>query len=228
MAGPLLLRHFDASLRAGDDGRTVYGRVVPFNQPIEFDDGPEDDNHGREMFVRGSLERIIPAWHRVGLYFTHRDHFENLIGRGDHLEEREDGAYASFRLIAATAAKAREVLADTHRGLSLGFFSLRHHLDDAGVWVRERVGVAHVAAVIQGAYPTAAILAIRDAQNGSYGDRHAPGVDAPTDGPDGSQRAPQPAQRPNLDGALADIAELTMSPQERYQRDDLARRAAKP
>lgn len=218
MTHPLHTRSYPLQLRTRDDGRTVVGRVVPYGETVEFDDG--NGHAGKERFVRGALARMVPAWHRVGLFFTHNDVFPNAIGRGQDLEERDDGAYATFRLYPAVAALARDILEDTHKGLSLAFYSLRDHLDDAGVHVRTRVAVEHVAAVVDPAYSGAGILAIRAAT----ADRHAVGPDDTARTVLGAQRGLQPAATPRLDAALADLAELTASPEHRRQIADLRAR----
>lgn len=170
-----------------NDGRTVFGRIVPYGEVIEFLD--EDNIVKRERFELGSLAGAVPSWDRVTLSFEHHPDgpgFANTIGWGmrNGLTEAEDGAYASFRLYAHDAAKAREALQESHRGLSLEFYARRSEVDADGVIVRRDVRVVRVAAVPDPAYMGASVMAVR------------------------SEAAPAELGTPNLDAARAILAEL--------------------
>lgn len=163
------------------DGRTVYGRVVPYGEVIEFVDPYDNDRLKRERFVRGALARQAEAWHRVTLTFEHHAGFRDTIGYGRSLQELDDGAWATFRLYESDASKAREALTTSHRGLSLEFLSLADRLAGDGVIDRTRVHVQRVAAVPDSAYMGAGIVAVRSAE---------------------------PVATPNLDAVLAELETL--------------------
>src|SRR5262245_30929365 len=115
----LHLRRYPLSLEIRDvagngDGRTVYGRIVPYDEVTSFVDEYDNNIVKRERFVRGALAPQLRAWHLVALAFDHERGFANTIGYGRTLEELDDGAYASFRLYERDAAKAREMLVDSH------------------------------------------------------------------------------------------------------------------
>jgi hypothetical protein len=178
MALPFEIRDADGP----GDGRTVYGRVVPFGEVIEFVDPYDGDKLKRERFIRGALARQADAWHRVSLTFEHYAGFQGTIGYGRSLQELPDGAWATFRLFEADAPKAREALTTSHKGLSLEFLSLGNDREGAdGVIDRTRVHVQRVAAVPDSAYAGAGIVAVRGAE---------------------------PVATPNLDAVLAELAEL--------------------
>lgn len=165
------------------DRRTIFGRVVPYGEIAVFTD--HDGRTKRERFVRGSLAEQAKAWHRVTLTFEHLQGFANTIGYGRSLEESDDGAYASFRLYERDADKAREMLEESHRGLSLEFLAINDRLAADGVIDRQRVWVERVSMVPDAAYAGAEVLAIRERQ-------HAPAA-PPT---------------PYLDSVLADLDAL--------------------
>lgn len=195
---PLHTRVFNVPLefRESSDGRTVFGRVVPYGTVARFRD--HDGEIKSERFVHGSLDNARRAWHRVKLIYGHEDGFRDHIGHGISLEERSDGGYALFRLLAADAERAREILSTTHKALSLGFYAIRSRVAPDGVIERLAVAVDHVGAVAEGAYEDARVLAVREST------------------PDGEtvDEADPPAT-PNLDAVRAELRVLRMSPEER-------------
>jgi len=196
----LEIRSFPETLKFldGGDGRTVYGKVVPFGVTTEFED--HDGSIKREKFIRGALTQAAKAWNRVVFYYTHLDLLPNRMGHGLELEQREDGAYGTFRLDASVADRAREVLTTSHGGLSLGFFPDITRISDDGVHNRIKVSVEHVGAVPEGAYDDARVLAIRGASD------------------DTGQAGKVP---PRLAEALRELAELKEPPEVRAIRESL-------
>jgi hypothetical protein len=187
------MRHFDRPLEfremdgSAGDGRTVYGRVVPYGETIEFRD--HDGTMKRERFVKGALANMVRSWRRVTLAFEHGGGFHNTIGYGRELLERDDGGYATFRLYERDADKAREMLTESHRGLSLEFLPMGRDVLEAGVILRQRVHVERVAVVTDPAYLGAGVLAVRS-----------------------SDVEPIESEgTPNLDQALAILAEVRRS-----------------
>lgn len=169
--GLVYTRQFPVELQMRDfdgvgDGRTVFARVVPYGEVIDFVDPYDNGRQKKERFVRGALARQAPMWHVIPLVFEHSDNdrsdFGNTIGYGRKLIEREDGAYATFRLIERDAAKARELMENSHRGLSMEFLAPLGDVGTDGVVERRRVHVRRVACVPEAAYEGAEVLSIRE------------------------------------------------------------------
>jgi HK97 family phage prohead protease len=194
---PIYVREFPLQFELRDvsddgDGRTVFGRIVPYGEEVSFVDQYDGGIVKRERFKRGVLapQSNNGAWARVLLSFQHADGFANTIGYGRAVEEHDDGAYAAFRLYAADAPKAREMILSSHRGMSLEF-EPRQNERDGDVIVRTRVHVRRVGVTPDPAYIGAEVLAVREASA------------VPT---------------PNLDAARARIAELQRGAIERLRR----------
>lgn len=165
---PIYVRQFPLQLEVRDvadsgDGRTVFGRIVPYGEEVSFIDEYDDGKVKRERFDRGALapQSSSGAWSRVSLSFEHDEGFANTIGYGKSLEERDDGAYAAFRLYAADAPKAREMILTSHKGMSLEF-EPRTNARDGDVIVRKRVHVRRVGVTPDPAYLNAEVLSVRE------------------------------------------------------------------
>ena len=182
------------------DGRTVYGRIVPYGEVATFVDTYDGNRVKRERFVRGMLGPQVNAFNRVLLSFEHENGFVNTIGYGRQVYEEADGAYGAFRLYKADAAKAREMIAESHKGLSVEFEPMRSALDDDGVIVRQRVHLRRVGIVPEGAYRGAEVLAVREA------DHEAEATEA------------DPVVTPHLDAIRAELAELRRGALDRLRR----------
>jgi len=197
----LHVRHFSVPLEIREESssrgprRTLFGRVVPYGETVEYWDD-ERGREDRERFVLGSLRGADARWHKVKLQYSHVDGFPNILGYGSVIEERSDGAYASFRLYPSTAEKTRELVEESDNGLSLAFYALESRRANDGVIERARVYVEHVALVPEAQYAGARVLALRSRQTA---------VEAPE----------APAGTPNLDAVRADLRLLRMTPEER-------------
>lgn len=165
------VRRFPVQFDIGDfdeqgDGRTVIGRIVPYGETISFVDPYDGGTVKRERFVPGAFNKQLSpgAWSQVILSFQHQDGFENSIGYGRQLQDHDDGAWATFRLYEADAAKAREMMLNSHRGLSVEFEprNKRDRLDDQGVILRDNVHVRRVGITNDPAYTGAQVLAVRE------------------------------------------------------------------
>lgn len=159
------LRQFDDAFTVDGDGRTVVGRIVPYNEVVEFVDPWDGMKVKRERFVPGAFAKQSSpgAWSRVRLSHEHDEGFENNIGYGRSIEDRDDGAYASFRLYETDAAKAREMIEHSHGGLSLEFEPRGRDKEDTdGVIVRDSVHVRRVGITNDPAYRGAKVLAVRE------------------------------------------------------------------
>lgn len=86
-------REFNGQLEVKDrDGRTVYGRAVPYGEPTEV---MEHGINFTEEFQRGSFARTVAGpVNRVKFFLTHQE----LIGVARHLEERADGLWCQLRM----------------------------------------------------------------------------------------------------------------------------------
>jgi HK97 family phage prohead protease len=164
-ARPVLARAFaDSPIQA--DGRNVYLRCVPWDEPATVvDDPPEGDGIPyQESFARGSCAGAIKDPRRVYLEFEHfHPGLSGVIGRGDELEEREDALYGRFRVLnTQDGDKALELIHDgTLQGASVFFKPQRAIRTAAGLVRRTRVNLKRVAIAPEGQYPGAKILAVR-------------------------------------------------------------------
>lgn len=164
----ILERSFPQGL-AMTDGRTVEGRCVPYG--VVADIWSPEEGHYREQFDLGVFDHVTKAPHRVAFRISHADAYANMVGYGTDLEERDDGLYGSFRLLESDAPKARELIAESYRGLSVGFLPLaRGSVRVGDVLHRVKAHLDHVAAVVEGtaAYSDAKVLAMRQHQDHKY------------------------------------------------------------
>lgn len=113
----------DISIRS-NDGRTVFGIVVPYDdpQPIFDFDGEYDEVHTFGEFKRSIAER----GDRIKLLSQH-DRRTNPLGRAVLLEERRSGLYAEFKVSATQAGdEALELIRDgVLDSFSIGFQPIR-------------------------------------------------------------------------------------------------------
>ena len=133
------------------DGRTIEGRIVPYNETITLGDS-------QERFVRGVFADTNPE--DVVLLWQHDT--TQPIGRMSALTETDDGGYGTFRM--ADTDRAREALSLTRdgiaRGLSVGFMSMLSRRK-AGVREHTKAKLMEVSVVTFPAFPTAGVLAVR-------------------------------------------------------------------
>jgi len=154
---PTFERTFDVQLTERD-GRTVYGRCVPYNVVAEVSDGGP---RYQEMFLPGS---IVNAQGRMDAFLDvhHERGFRGVVGHNVSVEERPDGLHAGFRLLKhADGEKALELVrAGVLTGFSVSFRDLQNRIV-GGVTQRVRAHVDRVALCMRGAYPEAQVLAVR-------------------------------------------------------------------
>jgi HK97 family phage prohead protease len=141
---------------AGGDGRTVDLRIVPFGV---LGRTPQ----GLEMVERGAFEGTDPD-----AVVLRQDHADPPAGRGTSLEERDDGAYMSFRI--ARTPRGDELLANLaermHRNASIGFeeiaggSTMRAYRGEP-VRVHRRLRLREVGTTWRPVYPEAQVLAVR-------------------------------------------------------------------
>jgi phage head maturation protease len=185
----ILVRQFDdLHMRVEEraDGLTVEALVVPYDREIQAVDLTASGVKAyREVFRRGSCARAVKAPHRVGLTFLHDETFGATLGYGREFMETEEGLRGKFRLYPSLAAHARDVLGSSHQAVSVGFTSLypRAGSEEEGVLVeRKAVHVRHVAAVPEGQYAEARILALRARDEMTT--LEAPGATLPAEEPE--------------------------------------------
>ena len=84
------------------DGRTLEGRIVPYDTEIEV-------GETREIFARGVFADTDPDFDVVLLW---QHDTSQPIGRMSALDDEEDGAYATFRLADTDRAREARSMAD--------------------------------------------------------------------------------------------------------------------
>jgi hypothetical protein len=151
-------------LRAGD-GRTLYGRAVPYHVIGQVDGGKY-----QERFLPGVFSRQLAASPNgfIKLYDSHdaRLRGQPHVGKTEMLREQPDGLYGEWRMMdtragddALTMVREGEIT-----GLSIGFKpgeggASRKTAD--GVVERLAGHLDHVALTAEPVYPAAAVLAVR-------------------------------------------------------------------
>lgn len=155
-------RTFATTFDVGD-GRTIVGRIVPYDEPATVADG--DGEPYVELFRRGSYRNVVKDPSRVLLTFEHFDDLGNQIAHATDLVERDDGLHGTFR--ALDSSFGEQGLALIRSGAVLGL-SVRALIHPHGTRLRngimERTQVArleHVALTRSPAYAGAGVLAVR-------------------------------------------------------------------
>jgi len=150
----------------GKERNEVEGRIIPFGEPALV---IENGERFTEVFDPGSLTFMAQYVARRGNgSFVHLnlDHDESLGGRIGHmrsLEQREDGGWALFKLYEQRPdlPLIREMLAESHAGLSVKFRDRVPPREENGTRHRVQVVVEHVAATPLPTYAGAQIVALR-------------------------------------------------------------------
>lgn len=91
-------RQTPLELTGDGDGRTLIGRVVPYNVIATVADPPTYKPY-RESFATGAFRAQVAAANRVLLNFNHRQGISDVVGRGISLDDRPDGLYGAFRVL---------------------------------------------------------------------------------------------------------------------------------
>lgn len=161
-----------ADFQLRDDGRTLDGVIVPYNEPADVIDIDEESGElvrYREQFLSHSLANMASGFKarsgkgmNVPLLIDHQETMERMVGYATMIESRDDGAHATFRLYDdSNIVKIRSILSESHTGLSVKFRDIREPKLIDGIVSRVQVFVAHVAATPMPAYAGAAIGSIR-------------------------------------------------------------------
>jgi phage head maturation protease len=161
----------DWHVRSSDDGRTVEGRIVPYNEPTDVVERTESGDliRYREQFLPHSCLAMAQAVAKRGnaafiaLLMDHEERdFNAKIGYASTLESRDDGAHAVFRLYQSRdLEKVVSMLDESHKGLSVAFRDTKQPRDVDGVVSRVQVQIDHVAATPTPCYVGAGITGVR-------------------------------------------------------------------
>lgn len=151
-----------------NDGRTLEGRFLPFSQRARVADPgvPPYDEEFAPGCLTGLCQNVTRAGHArwIRLDLDHREDLDNRIGFAEWIEQRDDGAYGTFRLHKGPQLdKVRSMLEESHTGLSVNFQSIRAR-NVEGVVQRLAIDIAAVAATPVPAYAGAKILAMRSGE----------------------------------------------------------------
>lgn len=167
MTGPLYYaRQLPAELDIDDQAGTAEGILVPWDQPT-----PIVERRGEglvryeELFRTGSCDRALRAPGRLTLTYNHSDAFTDRLGVATHLEDRKEGLWGRFAFDRSKVDAARDAVTSSHQALSITFMSVvpKAFSEREGSLVERRsVILQSVAAVPQGAYPGAQLLAVRN------------------------------------------------------------------
>lgn len=188
----------DLSVRDSNEGRIIFGTVVPYGQVAEVNDG-----YGpyRESFAFGAFARSIEQRaDKVKLFSVHNGHVKLPIGRSIMFEERRAGLYGEF--LVSRTADGEDALTLVKDGavdaFSVGFKPMNHR-KEKGVTVRTEAALREVSLVGLPAYSGALLTGVRSdvpPEVRQYLDRYVsdllaladPGTGTPSP-PDGHARA---------------------------------------
>lgn len=156
----LLKREFRAEASVGD-GRTIDLRMVPFNETALVDDGA---GAYEEEFAPEAFDGQTEHAHRVYMNFQHEKGIRSIVGKGVTMERRDDALYGSFRAFEdADGDKALTLVREgVLTGASIEFLPQKSVRTAAGVVRRVKAHLDAVALCRVGAYPSAAVLAVRE------------------------------------------------------------------
>jgi HK97 family phage major capsid protein/HK97 family phage prohead protease len=160
LEGDLEVQVRDASKRELDI------RVVPWDDVIYHQNGPE-------MFARGAFADVDPRSVLLKGPDAEGTHRGPLVGRGLFLQERDDGAYMTFKVSKTQAGDELLTLVSDGvvKGASVGFFEVDggssvEQRSGKRVRVHRRAGLEHVATTFRPAYKTAGVIAMRSRAEG--------------------------------------------------------------
>jgi HK97 family phage prohead protease len=149
-------------LRSAGDGRTLFGRAVPYGVIA-------DVGRFRERFQAGVFSRQVGSGQvgQVKLYDAHSDRLDGRhpIGRTVGLREQPDGLYGEWHLFDTSAAEdaLKLVRAQEVTGLSVGFSAKGggSRRGDDGVIDRIAAHLDHVALTHEPVYADAQVMGVR-------------------------------------------------------------------
>jgi HK97 family phage prohead protease len=149
------------------DGREVFGRIVPYNQPARVAADPPGlrwaiDRPYVEQFEFGAMKRAAKAPDRVMLAGEHEgaESLLTQLGYGREITEEQDGAYGVFRVFKTVDGDKALELVDggVWRAFSLGFLPMvAPKMTADGVVTRTQVHVSECSLCREGAYKGAEV-----------------------------------------------------------------------
>lgn len=162
----VLHRFIEAEIVARD-GREIFGRIVPYGVATKVGADPAGlpfaiTQPYTEMFEGGHMKRASRAPDRIALTLEHdlSGGLHTQLGFGTELSEKDDGAYAAFRVFKTPDGdKAIELFdAKILRSFSVGFIPLvPPRFLPNGTVVRTKTRIDEVAWCRVGAYPGAEV-----------------------------------------------------------------------
>lgn len=159
-------RALPAELDIDEQAGTAEGLLVPWDEPT-----PIVERRGEglvryeELFRSGSCDRALRAPGRLTLTYGHSDAFTDRLGVATTLEDRKEGLWGRFAFDRSKMDAARDAVTSSHQGLSITFMSVvpKAFTEREGSLVERRsVILQSVAAVPEGAYSGARMLAVRN------------------------------------------------------------------
>lgn len=164
-------RTFDSGLLLSDDGRAVFGRVLPFAEVVhvrEIMNGELEEYD--EEFLPGCTARMrqvatsrggAPAW--IRLTVDHEPGFDHRIGYCTAMAEDETGVNGTFRLYddPVRLDKVRSMLTESHTGLSIEFDDVAAPRIAGMLRQRRQINIGAVTATPIPVYASARVLAVR-------------------------------------------------------------------
>jgi Escherichia/Staphylococcus phage prohead protease len=155
-------------LRSSGDGRTLFGRAVPYGVNATVNQGGKSF---QERFVPGVFSRQVGSGQiaQVRLFDAHADRMngQHPIGKTTRLAEQPDGLYGEWALNDTTRAEdaLKLVRAGEVTGLSVGFKAQGGGTRRADDGTLERVSahLDHVALTHEPVYADAQVLGVRSA-----------------------------------------------------------------
>jgi uncharacterized protein len=150
---PMELRGVD------EDGRTLEGVVVPYDEVSYLTPNPAGERVLRGAFAKSAKQR-------AGRVFLFRGHDHgHPVGRATTFSDEPDGLHGTFQLRASVLGD--ETLADVKEGylpgMSVGFRPLQTRRGSAGETEVVEAQLLEVSLVALGAYDSARVLALREA-----------------------------------------------------------------
>ena len=134
---------------------------------VAWGDVAQDPSGYRETIMRGAFAGIDPAdvVLESGADLRNGGHETRAVGVAEAIVERDDGAYATFRVAPTPAGD--ELLALTGSGVlrraSVVFAPIKSKQRADGVIERHALSLRRVAVLARGAYPSARVMAVRSA-----------------------------------------------------------------
>jgi phage head maturation protease len=159
-------RALPAELEIDDSAGTAEGILVPWDQPTPIVERRGDGLvRYEELFRAGSCDRALRAPGRLTLTYGHSDAFTDRLGVATTLEDRKEGLWGRFAFDRSKMDAARDAVTSSHQALSVTFLSVvpKAFTEREGSLVERRsVILQSVAAVPEGAYSGARLLAVRN------------------------------------------------------------------